>query len=57
MQRIASQLDKVLRGVKPAEIPFELPTRFWLTINVRTAEKLGIVMPPSLLVRANQVVR
>lgn len=55
-QRIAAQLDKVLRGVSPAEIPFELPTRSWLAVNLRTARALGLALPPSLLARADEVI-
>ena len=55
-QRLAAQLDKVLRGVSPAEIPFELPTRSWLAVNRKTARVLGLALPPSLLARADEVI-
>ena len=55
-QRIAAHLDKVLRGVNPAEIAFELPTRSWLAVNLKTARAVGLSLPPSLLARADQVI-
>ena len=56
LQRTAAQLDKVLRGVNPAEIPFELPTRYWLAVNLKTARALGLVLPQVLLARADQLI-
>jgi putative tryptophan/tyrosine transport system substrate-binding protein len=56
IQRIAAQLDKILRGVSPAQIPFELPSRSWLALNRKTARVLGIVLPSSLLARADEVI-
>ena len=53
----AIQLDKVLRGIKPAQIPFELPTRTELVINLRTAGTLGLAVPQALRARADEVVR
>lgn len=53
----AIQLDKVLRGVKPEQIPFELPTRSEFVVNAKTARALGLSVPPSLLVRADEVIR
>jgi putative ABC transport system substrate-binding protein len=52
----ASLVAKVLNGAKPAELPAELPTKFELAINLKTARTLGIVFPTSILVRADQVI-
>lgn len=56
-QRTAVQLDKVFRGQSPSQIPFEQPTRSNFVINARTASALGLTIPPSLLARADEVIR
>jgi hypothetical protein len=54
--RGAALVAKVLRGAKPAELPAELPTKFELVINLKTAKSLGIVFPTSILLRADEVI-
>ena len=55
-RRAATYVDRILRGAKPAELPVQLPTKFEMVVNRKTATALGLAVPPSIMLRADEVI-
>jgi putative tryptophan/tyrosine transport system substrate-binding protein len=55
-RRSAAYVDRILRGAKPEELPVQLPTKFVLAVNAKTAKGLGLAIPPSILLRADELI-
>jgi putative ABC transport system substrate-binding protein len=56
-RRAAAHVDKILKGAKPADLPMEQPTKFDLVVNLKTAQALGLIVPPSILIQATEIIQ
>jgi putative ABC transport system substrate-binding protein len=55
-RRAGTYVDRILRGAKPLELPVQLPTKYEMIVNLKTAKALGLAVPPSILLRADEVI-
>jgi putative ABC transport system substrate-binding protein len=56
VRRSAAYVDKIFRGAEPADLPVQVPVKFEMAVNVKTAKQLGLSVPPSILLRADEVI-
>jgi putative ABC transport system substrate-binding protein len=54
MRRAATYVDRILRGAKPGDLPVQVPTKFEMAVNLKAAKALGLAIPPSILLRADE---